>query len=707
MHQKRDLVPCRLVATLLTMHLAAGQLSPSSSTLRGRVVVLNKDLKVQLPCREVFLHNESDVPAVNATADAPRRSVFRLEGSYTAALRSGQRVAVSGYRIGALGGGAERVRLTGVDVLEEPAYGGSSGSDADSAGARRRLQQAGALPTLQLPLPTPEVSTLVLPISFAGCPSPQGGVYDTPWWTQQDVEAVIFGSGASNDSWASVSGLYGSCSHGQAALNRANSRVMPVIQLPCAGVSSYGTPYSSSTCDFLDFLGFQEAAADAARKAGVDTSAYLFQHVVLPIGTACDWVGLGYVGCDHYSFDCASWVQGDTLLGPTRGSETSAQAAFHEMGHNNFLDHTASFDPAGSVHVYGDTSGAMGYCCSDRCYNTAHSWQLGWLAPQVLDSSSLGPGDTRSVTFAAQSRSKYSGMQIDATTWLGGQNTTLYVSLRLPESGDSALGLPYTGHVNVHNFTSRDNFTPRLSYLLGTLGEGEGMAEDVSGLVISVTDISPQAGTATVVVCRKAPGGLETAATCQAGKDGDCDGLAGAADPDCSAFASRPPSPRPPPPAPPLRGTLLIPGPGPNPALTVPANAAKQCLLGHAFCTDVARAAAQAKPGTNFFTTSKAPLAGQCRNWLAKPTCAGSLAPCGCAPASTVQGSAVKPPASKQTALAKPPTPLRCALGHGSCAARARGSICLYWAPASGKQPTCTGSGLPCSCSSVSRVRLP
>lgn len=76
-------------------------------------------------------------------------------------------------------------------------------------------------------------------------------------------------------------------------------------------------------------------------------------------------------------------------------------------------------------------SDAMGFCCADRCYNTPHSWQLGWLAPQVLDAGNLGPGDTRSVTIAAQSRSKYSGLQINATTWLDGQNATvLFVSLR-------------------------------------------------------------------------------------------------------------------------------------------------------------------------------------------------------------------------------------------------------------------------------------
>jgi hypothetical protein len=27
----------------------------------------------------------------------------------------------------------------------------------------------------------------------------------------------------------------------------------------------------------------------------------------------------------------------------------------------------------------------MGYCCSDRCPNTPHAWQMGWLSVQQLD----------------------------------------------------------------------------------------------------------------------------------------------------------------------------------------------------------------------------------------------------------------------------------------------------------------------------------
>ena len=45
---------------------------------------------------------------------------------------------------------------------------------------------------------------------------------------------------------------------------------------------------------------------------------------------------------------------------------------------------------------------------------------------------------------------------------------------------------------------------------------------------------STSAGVAVVSVCRR--GGLETAASCTADTDNDCNGLAGADDPACAAF---------------------------------------------------------------------------------------------------------------------------------------------------------------------------
>lgn len=51
----------------------------------------------------------------------------------------------------------------------------------------------------------------------------------------------------------------------------------------------------------------------------------------------------------------------------------------HELGHHFALGHAGQSQPDGSFVEYGDFSCAMGYCCSMRCYNTPHSYQIGWL----------------------------------------------------------------------------------------------------------------------------------------------------------------------------------------------------------------------------------------------------------------------------------------------------------------------------------------
>lgn len=70
----------------------------------------------------------------------------------------------------------------------------------------------------------------------------------------------------------------------------------------------------------------------------------------------------------------------------------------HELGHNLFLNHAGSFQPVRSGGIqyiaYKDDSGAMGHCCSTRCFNAPHSFQLGWSKPiDVLNKDNLPQGE--------------------------------------------------------------------------------------------------------------------------------------------------------------------------------------------------------------------------------------------------------------------------------------------------------------------------
>ena len=216
---------------------------------------------------------------------------------------------------------------------------------------------------------------------------------------------------------------------------------------------------------------------------------------------------------------------------------------------------------------------------------------MGWVSPQVLDGTSLAAAKTVTTSFAAQTRGANSGLKIKAA-WsataptenvylgyrcagqagcqvvglLGCQNAYLQMRRqhtphtmthtqppdaaltplqmrRLPEGEDATLsnfGSTYANKVNVYTYIGTTKYDSEETYWLAAMGVGGSYTHAASGLVFRVASLA--SGTATVTVCRKSATGLETAATCTgASMDGDCDGLMGAADPDCTPFLAPPP----------------------------------------------------------------------------------------------------------------------------------------------------------------------
>lgn len=129
-------------------------------------------------------------------------SRYRLEGPGTAGLRTGQRVRVAGQvipaRAGAgsgiasasAAGGAspQQLLVSSLSLLEDPSAAAQRAVVLAPArrGTSRRLAQQQGLPTVQLSADTASINTLVIPLSFEGCPAASGGgTYLPPWWTQQ------------------------------------------------------------------------------------------------------------------------------------------------------------------------------------------------------------------------------------------------------------------------------------------------------------------------------------------------------------------------------------------------------------------------------------------------------------------------------------------------------------------------------------------
>lgn len=54
------------------------------------------------------------------------------------------------------------------------------------------------------------------------------------------------------------------------------SLVAEPVRLACNGTSSGGTPYSSKSCEYNDFVGWQEAAVDQLAAQGVKVDDYLY-----------------------------------------------------------------------------------------------------------------------------------------------------------------------------------------------------------------------------------------------------------------------------------------------------------------------------------------------------------------------------------------------------------------------------------------------
>ena len=162
---------------------------------------------------------------------------------------------------------------------------------------------------------------------------------------------------------------------------------------------------------------------------------------MLPQG-ACTFVGLGYIGCDGTpELECRAWLNG--------GFWDKPQAIVHEISHNLWLGHAGSVNSDGSYDQYNDPTCAMGYCCANRCFNTPHAWQLGWVTVRQLDGSSLAAGQTITTTLASQAVSTRSGVRI-VPSWVAGVDP-IFLGYRTQAGGDAELGPDAAQLVHVYS----------------------------------------------------------------------------------------------------------------------------------------------------------------------------------------------------------------------------------------------------------------
>ena len=175
----------------------------------------------------------------------------------------------------------------------------------------------------------------------------------------------------------------------------------------------------------------------------------------------------------------------------------------------------------------------MGRCCFNRGLNTPQAWQLGFLTVQQLDDSMLAPGQTVTVQLASQATAARSGLRI-VPSWAPDQ-LPMYAGYRTAVGVDAALPDGTKGLVHIHTAASKHARDAQDTTWQAKLALGESWSFAATGITLRFTGMMKAGGgTAVLTVCRK--DGEETAVSCAAGRDNDCNGLAGASDPKCLQF---------------------------------------------------------------------------------------------------------------------------------------------------------------------------
>ncbi|PSC74160.1 hypothetical protein C2E20_2632 [Micractinium conductrix] len=400
-------------------------------------------------------------------------------------------------------------------TLTRPLTAAGGAAVAATAG----VAEAGVLSTNALV--AADLSTIVIPIAGVSKPGTACPGTQLPLASVDAVRKAVLPE--LNPAGITVGSTYNKCSYGKSSFTAANSQVANLVQLPCNGVTN-GVAWTFSKCDFDDFNGYADAADAALAARGIDLSRFKHRVYLIPPGQ-CGFVGLGYIGCDG-SYTCRSWIGADFWATP--------QAIVHEMGHNLYMGHAGATNSEGVFDEYADDSGTMGYCCQDRCPNTPHAWQLGWISVRQLDGASLKPGVPVTLTVASQALSSQSGLRI-VPSWAAGVDP-IFVGYRTKASGDAALEPQLAGRLHLYTAGITNTYDPKLTSWKGSLSTaGTAWTHPTAGMVVRLKAAGGTA--ASVTLCRKA--GKETLASCLAGLDNDCNGLVGAKDPACAALVRR------------------------------------------------------------------------------------------------------------------------------------------------------------------------
>ena len=221
------------------------------------------------------------------------------------------------------------------------------------------------------------------------------------------------------------------------------------------------------------------SAADAAAldQHGVSVSGYQHRIYIMANGSSgCNWLALGVVGGYGSTGTLRSWSR---IL--------DASALAHEVGHNVGWHHAATdtnnngYNASESTDVeYGDTSGTMGYCCTEKKFNAVHMDQIGWYDNQPAGTMlTVAGGDNYTLVPLGTDPNSATGPQILKVS-KPDTGEVYYLSYRQKIGGDINLSTAYTNGLNIHHGSE----TGIWSYFIKALSDGEVFDDPTNGLSI-------------------------------------------------------------------------------------------------------------------------------------------------------------------------------------------------------------------------------
>ncbi|WIA38079.1 hypothetical protein OEZ86_001448 [Tetradesmus obliquus] len=348
-----------------------------------------------------------------------------------------------------------------------------------------------------------------------------------PATTPEKLAAALF-EGEADSQPETLQGMFSSCSYGNADFSRSAGCevVSATVPIDCSGKTPWGAPFDSLTCPYTEW---SDVANDYVKHVlGINWEDFKYKVYVVPPGELCSWGGMGWVGCKS---DCRAWISGDLWMFPTTW--------MHELGHNLYLNHAGSFQPLSSggnsqYIAYKDDSGAMGHCCSTRCFNAPHSFQLGW--SKALDSLSKGnfaAGEWRSYVLPPRvgPSSKDVNLIRVSPDWDGPAAAyNFFLEYRKAASYDAGLLPSVRDKVTLYSTPVGDSMP--FTTLEVAVGQNQISHESRIGSHLAIWVGSESAEGMSVNLCRPLS---DHEISCSDGRDDDCDGFIDEEDSDCQA----------------------------------------------------------------------------------------------------------------------------------------------------------------------------